>query len=72
MNKLTEAGLNYNSNYEYWPIPSNEISINPNLKQLRINSALLSWGWFIINSIISIDSNAKNMKYDKIDTIWEI
>jgi hypothetical protein len=30
--KLKEAGLNYNSTYEFWPLPSNEVSINPNLK----------------------------------------
>lgn len=32
LNNLTSAGLNYNSSHEFWPIPSNEISINPNLK----------------------------------------
>ncbi|QZT38016.1 RagB/SusD family nutrient uptake outer membrane protein [Halosquirtibacter xylanolyticus] len=32
LNDLVDAGLNYNSSYEYWPIPSNEVNINPNLK----------------------------------------
>jgi hypothetical protein len=29
---LRDAGLNYESQYEFWPVPSNEISINPNLR----------------------------------------
>ncbi|TKG93743.1 RagB/SusD family nutrient uptake outer membrane protein [Puteibacter caeruleilacunae] len=32
LNTLVDAGLNYQDKYKNWPIPSNEVSINPNLK----------------------------------------
>lgn len=32
LNTLVDAGMNYQPQFENWPIPSNEVSINPNLK----------------------------------------